>query len=154
MRSLGKTMNRRKQGGTSIIEFAFFMPWLVLLFVAALDWGFFAYSLIATQSAARVGVLYASTSAATATDTTTVCTYALEQLRRMPNVASLSSCGSGTTVTPAAPVSISATSISGTDGNTAAQVTVTYLTPTYVPVPGSLPKQLTITKTMQVRIRG
>jgi Flp pilus assembly protein TadG len=154
MRVTNKKNRGRKERGNSIIEFAFFMPWLVFLFVGALDWGFFAYSLIASQAAARVAALYTSTSSATATDTTTVCTYALEQLRRMPNVASLSSCGSGTTVSPSAPVAITATSITGTDGLPAAQVSITYMTPALIPVMGSIPRQLTITRTIQMRIRG
>src|SRR5690349_1333465 len=106
-----KQANRRKERGNSIIEFAFFTPWLVLLFAGALDWGFFAYSLIASQAAARVGALYSSSSTTAATDTTTVCQYALEQLRGMPNVAGLSTCASGSNVSSSKPVGVSATSI-------------------------------------------
>ncbi|HVW11195.1 MAG TPA: TadE family protein, partial [Bryobacteraceae bacterium] len=77
------------------------MPWYVFLFVGTFDFGFYAYSLIATQSAARVAALYCSTSSSTATDSTTACSYALDQLRNLPNVGySVSTCnGSPLTVT-------------------------------------------------------
>jgi Flp pilus assembly protein TadG len=146
---------RRRESGNSIIEFGLFVPWLILLFVGALDWGFFAYSLIATEAAARIGALYTSTSSTTVTDSTTACTYALDQLRDMSNVgASLTTCASGSSVTSSAPVGISATSITGPDGNPAAQLSVTYLTPVFMPLPGLLPSHVTITRTFQMRVRS
>jgi len=146
-------MGPRKRGN-SIIEFAFFVPWLVFVFVGAMDWGFFAYSLIATEAAARIGALYTSTSSATVTDATTACTYAIDQLSKMPNVGGITTCASGTAVTSSAPVGVSATSITGPDGNPAAQLSVTYLTPAFIPVPGLLPSKVTITRTFQMRVRG
>jgi Flp pilus assembly protein TadG len=152
-------MKRNRERGNSIIEFSFMAPWLIFMFIGAMDWGFYAYALIATESAARVGALYASSTSATSTDTTTVCNYALGQLRRMGNVGnSMASCASGTSVTAGAPVGVSATSVTGPDGNTAAQVSVTYLTPIYVPViltGGTVvPRQVTITRTIQMRLRS
>lgn len=138
-------------------------PWLIFLFVGAMDWGFYAYALIATEAAARVGCLYASTSSTTATDTTTVCqNYALNQLRRMSNVGtSMTSCASGSSVSASSPVGVSATLLSaGTsaDGNPAAQVSVTYMTPIFVPVilnrSTVIPRQVTITRTVQMRLRS
>lgn len=152
-------MKTRRERGNSIIEFSLLAPWLIFLFIGAMDWGFYAYALIATEAAARVGCLYTSSSAATATDTTTVCTYALDQLRKMPNVGiGMSGCATGNAVSSSSPVGVSATSVTGPDGNTAAQVSVTYLTPVFIPmVWGSstlVPKQLTITRTVQMRMRG
>lgn len=132
-------------------------PWLIFLFIGAMDWGFYAYALISTEAAARVACLYTSSSSSTATDQTTACTYALEQLRKMPNVGSISTCGTGTTVTSGAPVAVSTTSLTGSssaDGNAAAQVQVTYLTPIYIPMLGELPKQVTISRVIQMRLRG
>ncbi len=134
-------------------------PWLLFMFIGAMDWGFYAYSLIATESAARVACLYTSTNATDAVDNTTACTYALEQLRRMPNVgSSMSTCASGSAVSTGSPVGVSATSVTGADGNPAAQVAVTYLTPVMIPVILSgttvTPKQVTITRTVQMRLRG
>lgn len=125
-------------------------PWLIFLFVGAMDWGFYAYSLIATEAAARVGCMYASTSAtvlAAGGTSGTVCTYAIEQLKKMPNVSGLSTCG-------ASPLTVTVTSVTGPDSNPAAQVQVVYVTPVLIPMMGQLPSQLTITRTIQMRLRG
>src|ERR1051326_7429401 len=154
-------MSRRNQKlssrtrGNSIVEFSLFMPWLIFLFAGAVDWGFYAYSLIATEAAARVGVLYTSTASSTATDAATACTYALDQLRKLPNVGDgISACASGSSVSSTAPVAISATSITGPDGSSAAQLSVSYLPPRLIPIPGLLPGQLTITRTVQMKVRS
>lgn len=129
------------------------MPWLIFLFIGAMDWGFYADALIATEAAARVACTYTSSSSAVVTDSSKACTYALGQLAKMPNVGSgISTCASGTAVSSASPVGISATSITGPDGNAAAQVTVTYLTPVFIPMMGQLPTQLTITRTLKMRV--
>src|ERR1035438_7159003 len=97
-------MKLRQERGNSIIEFSLMTPWLIFLFIGSMDWGFYAYSLIATEAAARVGCMYASTSSAVLTaqvaNSSTVCTYALEQLRKMSNV------GSSVTTCSAAPVTV------------------------------------------------
>ena len=131
-------------------------PWLIFLFIGAMDWGFYAYALIATEAAARIACTYTSTSASTATDINTACTYAVEQLKKMPNVSGMSDtgCATGSAVSGTTPVGISATSVTGPDGNPAAQVTVVYLTPVLIPGPSGIPKQLTITRTIQMRLRG
>jgi hypothetical protein len=136
-------------------------PWLIFMFVGAMDWGFYAYALIATESAARVACLYTSTSTADATDSTTACNYAVGQLKRMPNVGTSCATSLGALSTTN-PVYVSATYVaSGADTNAAAQVSVTYLTPIMIPMflsKGSatptLPGQVTITRTVQMRIRG
>src|SRR5580658_6669872 len=156
---LAKRTRRRR--GNSIIEFSLLMPWYVFLFVAAFDYGFFSYSLIATQSAVREGALYcsaSSTSPCADSSNSTQCGYALDQLRMLPNVGSgLITCGTGSTVTASAPVAVSTSVLSSSsspaspDGNPAASVTVVYLTPQLIPIPGLLPGQLTITKTVAMR---
>ncbi len=129
------------------------MPWLIFLFVGSMDWGFYAYSLIATEAAARVACAYTSSSASDVTDATTACTYALGQLAKMPNVGTtMTTCASGTAVSATSPVGVSATSVTGPDGNAAAKVSVTYLTPVFIPMMGQVPKQVTITRTIQMRV--
>ena len=87
------------------------------------------------------------------TDTTGVCTYALEQLRRMPNVGTgPTTCVNGSSVSSSAPVGVSVTAVTGVDGNPAVQVSVTYQTPTLLPMVNALPKLATITRTMQMRM--
>ncbi|MGD1072429.1 MAG: TadE family protein [Bryobacteraceae bacterium] len=144
----------RRRAGNNIIEFSFLMPWYVFLFVGTYDFGFFAYSLISVQTAATVGATYCATNSTTATDSTTACGYALNQLINMPNV---SACAAGTTVTSSAPLAVSASSITGAsspDGNPATAVTVTYLTPQLIPIPVLLPGTLTITRVVKMRMRG
>lgn len=122
------------------------MPWLLFLFIGAMDWGFYADALIATQAAARVACVYTSSSTAATTDSTTACTYALGQLAKMPNV------GSGVTTCAASPVVLSLSTTTTVDGNTASQVTVTYTTPVFLPMMGQLPTKVTITRTAYMRV--
>lgn len=141
--------------GSSIIEFSLLLPWYVFLFVGAYDYGFFSYSLIATQTAASVGANYCASNSTTTTDATTACGYALDQLRNMPNVGySMTNCGSGSTVTATVPLAVTASSVTGPDGYPAASVTVTFLTPQLIPIPGLLPGQLTISRTVKMPVRG
>lgn len=122
------------------------MPWLIFLFVGAMDWGFYADALIATQAAARVACAYTSSSTSTVTDSTTACTYALGQLSKMPNV------GTGITTCSASPVVVTAASFTDTQGNAGAKVTVTYTTPVFIPMMGQLPSQVTITRVVYMRV--
>ena len=155
-------MKCQRERGSSLIEFSLLTPWLIFLFVGALDWGFYAYSLIATEAAARVACLYASTSSTALADvnsSTGQCHLAIAQLTKMANVGTLAPpCASGTAVSATTPVGISSSSVTGPDGGSAAQVSVTYLTPVFIPmVLGNstvLPKQVTITRTIQMRMRG
>ena len=130
------------------------VPWYIFLFVGAFDYGFFSYSLISVQSAASVGATYASFGTTTAADSSTACVYVLDQLRNLPNVGSgLTTCGTAGTVTDSAPVSVLATSVTGPDGNPAAQVAIVYLTPQLIAIPGLLPGRLTINRTVKMRLR-
>src|SRR5579871_6288354 len=88
-----------RRSGHSVMEFAFFLPFLLFLFVGAFDWGFYAWALIATQNAARVAALYTSGSSSTASDSSGACTYALGELAYAPNVAA-STGSNGTTLKP------------------------------------------------------
>jgi len=138
-------------------------PWLIMMFVGAMDWGFYAYSLIATEAAARVGALYASTNTTATADTNAICDLAIGQLRRMANVGNSLThpCASGNAVSATAPVGISVSSVSGAssaDGGNAVSVSITYQTPIMIPMVMSgttvVPKQITITRTVQMRMRG
>jgi Flp pilus assembly protein TadG len=134
--------------GSSAIEFALLIPWYVFLFVGALDFGFYSYALIGVQSAARISAMYTASSALSASDATTSCSYALDQLRGMPNVGqSLSTCS-------ASPLVVTAALVTGPDGSNATSVTVTYTTPQLIPIPRLLPGVLTISRTVQMRVRS
>ncbi len=158
--------SRRCKNGQALIEFTLLAPWLLFLFVGALDMGFFAYALISTQNAARAVAQYASATSAlyASPDSRTAtfneaCYYALEELRGQPNVTPTTTCSSGTTVSSAAPVALciglncNNQSVTGADGASAAQVTLTYLTIQMVPIPNVLGAQFTLRPTVQMRIR-
>jgi len=136
--------------GTSVIEFTLMLPWYIFLFVGVFDYGIYCCSLIAAENAARVGATYCSTNSTDATDSTTACTYALDQLRNLPNV------GSGVVACNGSPITVTASLVRGPDNvaNDASTVTVTYTTPQMVPIPGLFPGQLTINRSVTMRLRG
>lgn len=123
-------------------------PWIVFLFAGAFDWGFYSYALISAQNAARVAAQYTSLSSANATDSTTACSYVISEMHGVPNVGtSLSTCA-------ALPLIVSATSLVGPDGATAAKVSVTYQTVQLVPIPGLLAGRFTFVTSAIMRVRS
>jgi Flp pilus assembly protein TadG len=139
------TRKRRERGG-AMLELALVCPWIFLLFIGALDWGFYAYSLISLQAAARSAMLYTQGTSATAADSDTACSIVRNEMKSLPNVNSLTACGS-------LPLIVAATSVTGPDSAPAARVSVTYRTPSLIPIPGLLQKQLTITRIVMTRIK-
>jgi Flp pilus assembly protein TadG len=138
---------RKGRRGGAVLELVFFAPWLFFLSVGALDWGFYSYALISMESAARVAAMYTSSSSGTAADSGNACTYALGEMKSLPNI--------GTTVTScgASPLVVTATSTTGSDGNPASLVSVTYTSLAMIPIPGLLTGQFTVTRTVKMRIR-
>ena len=134
---------RRSQRGGAALEMAMIAPWAFLLFIGALDWGFYAYSVISLQAAARAAVLYTATKSSTAADTDTACTIVLGELSMLPNINTV--CGTNPIVT--------AISLPGPDAAAASQVSVTYQTMRMIPIPGLLSGQFTITRTAKMRLR-
>jgi len=129
---------------------AFFLPWYIFLFIGAFDWGFYAHSLISVQSAARAAALATSANSTTAADTTLACTNALGELRIASNIPStLTTCN-------ALPVVVTAqlkTGVNSADGSDASEVSVAYQTPSLIPIPGILRKQITLKRVVQMRLR-
>lgn len=140
---------RTNERGHAVIEISFFLPWIVFLFVGALDFGSCGYALINVQNAARVAAIQTSASSSSAGSSTLACTYVLSEMKSMPNVGGLTSCDS-------APLVVTAASVSGAssaDGATASSVSVTYTTSQFIPFPGMIGK-LTITRKSQMRVKG
>ncbi len=129
---------------------ALLLPWYLFLFVGAFDWGYYAHALISTESAARVGALYASQNSSKAADLSDVCQIVLNELRIAPNV------GTNVTSCSALPVIVTSNYLhnGGADGQDAAQVTVTYQTAGVIPIPGLLENQATFYRVVQMRLRG
>ena len=138
--------SRRERGG-AMMEMALLMPWVFLLFIGALDWGFYAYSLISMQAAIRTAVLYTSSSTTTAADSDTACTLVLQELKGLPNI------GSGATSCTGNPI-VTAVGVNGPDSAPASQVSVTYNSISLVPIPGLLAGKFTITRSGKMRIRS
>jgi hypothetical protein len=122
-------------------------PWILLLFMGLLDFGFYAYAAIATQNAARAAVLATSRRPGSAASVTTACNYAREELKYMTNYSSLpAGCG-------ALPLVVTAQAVAGPDGQPASRVAVTYRTVQLFTLP-FFPGQMTITRTAEMRIFG
>ena len=122
-------------------------PWILLLFMGLLDFGFYAYAAIATQNAARAAVLATARRPGSAALTPTACFYAREELKYMTNFSTLPvGCGS-------LPLLVTAQAVSGPDGQPASRVTVSYRTVQLFTLP-FFPGQMTITRTAEVRVFG
>ena len=138
----------RSDRGSALVELTLLLPWFLFLFIGTIDMGFYGYALVSLQSATRVAALYTSASSAASTDVATACSYAVEELKSNINMASISTCGG------ASPVNVTATQITGPDGTPAAQVVVTYTTAPLFAFPGVLSGQITVSRIVQMRIRG
>ncbi|MGA2593981.1 MAG: TadE family protein [Bryobacteraceae bacterium] len=144
-----KPVARAREAGHAAIETALMLPWLIFSFMGAFDVGVYNYSLVSTESAARVVAMYASSSTSVAQNPTSACAYALAELRDAPNVGSTSSCSSGGVV------NVTTTYLaSGADGLPAVQVSVTYLATPGLSIPGLITGSLTITRTVEMPIRS
>ena len=119
-------------------------PWIFFLFVGVVDLGFFSYSLIAVENAARVGAQYACKSPSAASDLTHVCPRVLNELAMLPNLGGVTSCN-------AAPLKVTVTSLLGPDNSPATSVSVTYNF-SLIPIPGLLAGTLNVTRNVQMRV--
>jgi Flp pilus assembly protein TadG len=139
--------SRRKRRGSALVELSLLSPWVLFLFVGILDLGFYTYSLISIENAARIGAQYTSTSSTTAADQSGACAKILLELASLPNVANLSSCS-------ASPLTVTASSVTGPDGSPASSVSVTYRSISLIPIPGLLQSQLNVTRIVKMRLRS
>lgn len=137
--------DQRSCRGSALVELALTFPMLFFLLLAVVNMGLYCYSLIAVQDAARMVALYASSSVGNG-NTSGACQYLLSNLSKLPNLSGVTSCSS-------LPARLTLTSVTGPDSNPAVQVTVSYQTISLVPVYG-LPGQLTITRTVEARMRS
>lgn len=149
--SVAKERRNRRRRGNNIIEFSLLLPWYVFLFAGCYDSGFYAYSLIATQNSARIGAVYCSASSSTCSSNTTACTYAIGQLKYLPNI------GTAVTTCNATPLTVTITYPTAStcpDGNACVTASVAYVTAQLIPIPGLLPGQLTITRAVTMRLES
>ena len=139
--------------GHAVVETALVAPWIFFLFVGVLDFGFYAYALIAVENATRVAALSAGIGNSYAVNQTIACKLVVDELSRMPNVKSLPAgygCG-------AAPLRVDINTNPGyvdAEGNPATWVRATYETIPLIPIPGILMGKATISRTVETRIYG
>lgn len=177
---------RRRQGGNAIVEVALMSPWIFFLFVGVFDMGFYAFSVISVENAARAAATQTATSPTAATGPvgdTIACNAAWREMNLVPNIAAISQncsqlplivvrrtlCNQGTvspgtltceqpcyTPTPTPPCWPNpgdyCSGAAGANTIAASQVCVTYRSDNYIPIPGLLPSQLTLTRVAEMRI--
>ncbi|HTQ53709.1 MAG TPA: TadE/TadG family type IV pilus assembly protein [Bryobacteraceae bacterium] len=138
--------------GQAVVEVTLLLPWMVFAFIAAFNFGIFAYSLISTQNAARTGAIYASQSLSVAQSgsiVSQVCPYVLGELGDAPGV------GAGVTTCTSSPVTVSVTPHTPGSGNiNTVQVSVTYNTMHLIPLPGLMAGSLAIRRSVELPIRN
>jgi len=139
------------------MEVGLLIPWMVISFMAVLDFGFCAYGLIATQSAARTIAAWGSATSVNASNlnsgqsasVTKVCNYAIDALQYAPNVGSSVIACSG-----ASPIRVSTTyNAQGADKLPTLSVTVNYTVP-LLAIPGISPSSITLVQTVQSPVRN
>jgi Flp pilus assembly protein TadG len=141
------TRRKRRERGNALIELTLIAPWLLFLFVGVVDMGFFTYSLIAVENAARIGAEYTSGSSVLAADQANACIKVRKELAMLPSVAGLANC-SGPTLT------VTAVYLpTGPDLKPATSVSVTYQGIGLIPIPGLLTGRLTFTRNVQMRVK-
>ncbi len=141
---LNRTGKRR---GGSILELALILPWYIFLFVGVYDWGFYSHALLSMEAATRTAAWNASKNPTTAVDNVTACKFVRAEMGITSNVAATGACNS-------LPLIVTTNNVPGPDGSAAALVTVRYQTQNLFPIPGLLAGQVTLTRTLQMRLRN
>ena len=139
---------RRKRGkrGSALVELTLICPWFLFLFVGTLDMGFFTYSLITVENAARIAAEYTSQNIAQAADQGTACTMVRAELASLPGVSGVANCSNST-------LTVTAASVTGPDSNPATSVSVTYGGLSLIPIPGLLTGKYSFTRNVQMRVQ-
>ncbi len=155
--------SRCPRRGHAIVELSLLAPWLFFLFVGAFDFGFYAYSLISVQNAARLAALksaavYSNYSTLSSNDPAKAaeqasirqqaCIDVRDELIRSPNYNAMPA------ACDAAPLDVNLDSFLDSEGMAALRLTVVYDTVPLVPIPGLLQGKLRVTRVAEVRVYG
>lgn len=168
MRKSTPTPSPRRRGH-AVVEVALMAPWIFLLFIAVFNFGFYAYTLISVENAARVAAVYTSSVASSSADAAGACYHAGQELAMMPNLvnvtgSSLCTCSGATcTLGPGSPPPLSVTVQSFPGGSCpdagyvvgnslCSQVTVTYRGIQLFPLPW-LMGRLSVSRTAIAKVR-
>ena len=147
---------RKSRSGHAVVELALMAPWLFFLFVGALDFGFYMYSFISVQNAARVAALKTATLYDNYLQALVdpgavkphVCSSVRDELKKLPNFAALPADCNGS------PLDVQVSPFLDVSGKPALRVAVLYETIPLVPIPGLLPGKLRMTRTASMRVYG
>lgn len=139
-------MRRNKKRGSSLIELTLIFPWFLFLFVGIVDCGFFYFTMISVENAARIGAEYTSKNTAKAADQVWACSLVRAELSSLPGVTSTTACTS-------LPLIVTAASVTGPDSQAASKVTVQFQGGQMIPIPGLLMGRLNITRSVTMRVK-
>ncbi len=137
---------KRRKRGSALVELTLICPWFLFLFVGTVDMGFFTYSLITVENAARIAAEYTSQSDAQKADQSTACTMVRAELAALPGVSGVADCSNST-------LTVTAAGVNGPDSKPATSVSVTYRGLNMIPIPGLLMGRLTFTRNVQMRVK-
>ena len=170
--AMKNSKRKRRDSGSSIVEVALLAPWIFFLFVGIFDFGFYAYSIICTENAARAAAVQTAAGVG-AQSNTIACNAAWDELKGMPNVASNATptctalpvvvtqktlCTQATVVpntincTDPGPCADCSAAVDPTGRAASSKVSVQYQSLPLVPIPGLLTGQTTITRIVEMRI--
>lgn len=142
---------RNGERGQSAIEATLMAPWIFLLFLGIFNLGFFGYSIISVENAARVGVLYGSEDPGV--PASEICKPVANELSMLPNIgATYLSSGTCTSL----PLNITYSTITAAnsaDGEPAVRLAVTYESIPLFPIPG-LTGRINITRAVEARVKN
>ena len=142
---LSGALNRRR--GHAVIEVALMSPWILLLFIAIFNFGFYSYAAIATQNAARIAVLATAAVGGNAGSQSTACQHAVTEMSMLPNIASIASTHTCTSL----PLIVTATPFNDAEGMPASRVAVTYQSVQLFPLPYMMGR-MTLTRVAEMRV--
>jgi Flp pilus assembly protein TadG len=143
-----------------VIEVTLMAPWIFFLFVGVLDFGFYAYSFISVETAARSAALLTSQSKTSASDQLDACALVLSQLQGASSYGKTLSTGCSDSFQKPADCAnkpclyVNATLVTDTNGNDATQVEVKYATVGMIPIPGVLAGSFVIDRFWQMKINA
>lgn len=147
----------RRKSGHAVIEVALMSPWILLLFLAIFDFGYFMYAGTSVANAARAAALEMAQQDSTRNDQVLACSVAKEELKSLPNI------GPGFAGTcNASPLVVTITNnhpalddaADGTTGDDyGARVRVTYTSIQLFPLPWMMGR-MTLSRQADVRVYG
>jgi len=139
-------MRRNKRRGSSLIELSLICPWFLFLFVGIVDCGFFYFTMISVENAARIGAEYTSKNPLKKADQVWACNLVRAELAALPGVTTTTACTS-------LPLIVTAAGVTGPDSLQATKVTVQYQGGQMIPIPGLLMGRLNITRSVTMRVK-